>query len=120
MKNNLLKSDNANSLKGEHHTISMQHIPKHLHPVENPGRLSEPKALLNRLPQKRRAVRKPSSLCLYHFERRNTAPCLSVRTCAKHSPKVAHREKRALANAQEEAHQESADKVVSNFSQDGD
>ena len=66
------------------------------------------------------AVRRPSSLCLYHFERRNTAPCLSVRTFVKHSPMVAHREKRALANAQEEARQESADKVASNSGQDGD
>jgi hypothetical protein len=85
-----------------------------------PEAMSEPNALLNIIPHERRAVRKPSSLCLYHFERRNKAPYLSVRICVKRSPMVAYWEKRALANAQEETRHESADKVVGSSSQDGD
>ena len=42
--------------------------------------MSEPKALLNMLPHEKMAIRKPSSLRLYHFERMNTAPCHSMRT----------------------------------------
>ena len=82
--------------------------------------MSEPKALLNMLPHERIAVRKPSSLRLYHFERRNTAPYHSVRTTAKHSPVSTYREKRALANAQEKTRQESTNKIVGSTSQDGD
>ena len=82
--------------------------------------ISEPNALLNKLPHVRIAVRKPSSLRLYHFERRNKAPYHSVRICVKHSPVVAYWEKRALADAQEETCQESADKVVGGSSQDRD
>ena len=80
--------------------------------------MSEPNALLNIIPHERIAVRKPSSLRLYHFERRNKAPYLSVRMCVKHSPIVAYWEKCALANAQEETRQESADEIVGSSSQD--
>ena len=86
-------------------------------PPRIPEAMSEPKALLNRLPHVRAAVRKPSSLRLYHFERRNNAPCHSVRTCAKHSPVVTHWKKRTFANTQEEARQKSPGKVASNPSQ---
>ena len=82
--------------------------------------MSEPKALLNKLPHERIAVRRPSSLRLYHFERRNKAPCHSVRTCAKHSSIGTHREKRALANTQEETGQEGTAKVVGSSSQGRD
>ena len=74
--------------------------------------MSEPKALLNRLPHERTAVRKPSSLRLYHFERRNKAPCHPMRGRAERSRMETDREKRALANAQEETRQESANEVV--------
>ena len=43
-----------------------------------------------------------------------------MRIYVKHSPIVAYWEKRALANAQEETRQESADKVVGNSSQNRD
>jgi len=43
-----------------------------------------------------------------------------MRTYAKHSTIVTYREKRALANAQEETRQKSADKVVGNSGQGGD
>ena len=82
--------------------------------------MSDPKALLNKLPQTRMAVRKPSSLRLYHFERMNKAPCRSVRTSTKHSPVLTYWEKRTLANTQKEAGQESTDKVVGDSGQDRD
>ena len=89
-------------------------------PSRIPEAISDPKALLNKLPQKRMAVRKPSSLCLYHFERKNTAPCHSVRTSTKHLPVSTYWVKCALANTQEEAGQESTGKVVGNSSQGRD
>jgi hypothetical protein len=52
--------------------------------------MSEPTAFLNRLPHERTAVRKPSSLRLDHFERRNKAPCHPVRTRTKNSPVITH------------------------------
>ena len=79
--------------------------------------MSEPKALLNKLPQVRRAVRKPSSLRLYHFERSNKVPCRIVRECGKHLPAAAHWEEGALANTQEETGEENAKKVVGSPSQ---
>ena len=82
--------------------------------------MSEPKALLSMLPHKRMAVRKPSSLRLYHFERRNKAPYKSVRTSTKYSSVSTYWKKRTLANTQEETGQESADKVVGNTGQDRD
>lgn len=82
--------------------------------------MSEPKALLNKIPHERIAVRRPSSLRLYHFERRNKAPCLSVRTHTVHSPVATYWEKRGLANAQEETRQEGANKVVGSSSQGRD
>ena len=81
--------------------------------------MSEPKALLNKLPHERIAVRKPSSLRLYHFERRNKAPFRFIRMCKKHSPVVTYWEKRALTNTQEETRQKNADKVVGDSNQDG-
>ena len=80
--------------------------------------MHEPKALLNRPPHERTVV--PSSLRLYHFERKNKAPCHSVRTCTKQSPVVTRWEKCTLANIQEEARQESPDRVVTNSGQGGD
>ena len=79
--------------------------------------MSDPKALLIKIPQVRMAVRKPSSLRLYHFERRNTAPYHSVRTSAKHSPGSAYRQKCTLANTQEEAGQECTGKGMGNSGQ---
>jgi hypothetical protein len=55
-----------------------------------PEAMSGPKELLNILPQARTAVRKPSSLRLHHFERRNKAPCHSVRTRTKNWPVLTH------------------------------
>jgi hypothetical protein len=89
-------------------------------PSRIPEAMSEPKALLSMLPHVRAAVRKPSSLRLYHFERRNNAPCHSVRTCAKYSPVMTHWKKRTLANTQEEARQKSPGKVAGDPSQDRD
>ena len=80
--------------------------------------MSEPNALLNKLPHVRIAVRKPSSLRLDHFERRNRAPYLSVSVYMKHALMAAYREKCALADTQEETRQESAGKVVGGSSQD--
>ena len=82
--------------------------------------MSEPKALLNKLPHERMAVRKPSSLRLYHFERRNKAPCHFMRLCAKRSPVTPYREKRTLAETQEETRQKSTNKVTGNSGQDRD
>ena len=82
--------------------------------------MSEPKALLNMMPHERIAVRKPSSLRLYHFERRNKAPYHSMRTCVKHSPVATYWEECGLANAQEETRQESANEVVGSSSQGRD
>ena len=39
-----------------------------------PEAMSDPKALLIKLPQERTAVRTPSSDRLYHFDNRNKAP----------------------------------------------
>ena len=89
-------------------------------PSRIPEAMSEPKALLNRLPHERTAVRKPSSLRLYHFERRNKAPCNPVRTSRKHPLVSTYREKCTLANTQEETCQESTDEVMSDSSQDRD
>ena len=89
-------------------------------PSRIPEAMSDPKALLSKLPQKRMAVRKPSSLCLYHFERKNKAPCHSVRTSRKHSLESTYWEKRTFANTQEEACYESTGKVVGNSSQGRD
>lgn len=88
-------------------------------PSRIPEAMSEPNALLSVIPHERIAVRRPSSLRVYHFERRNKAPYFSVRICVKRSRMVAYREKRALANAQEETRQESAGKVVGGSGQDG-
>ena len=77
MKNNLFKSDyiDVGAKRG---------VMYHLHaacpktpsiPSRIPEAMSAPKALLNKLPHERIAVRRPSSLRLYHFERRNKAPC---------------------------------------------
>ena len=79
--------------------------------------MSEPKALLNKLPHIRIAVLKPSSLRLYQFERRNKAPCLSVRTRVKRSLVTTHREERAFTNPQEETRQDSVDKVAGDSGQ---
>ncbi len=43
-------------------------------PSRIPEAMREPKALLIKLPQERSAVRTPSSLRVYHFERRKSAP----------------------------------------------
>ena len=63
-------------------------------------------------------MRKPSSLRLYHFERRNKAPYLSVSVYIEHALMAAYREKCTLENAQEDTHQESAGKVMGGSSQD--
>ena len=82
--------------------------------------MSEPKALLSMLPHKRMAVRKPSSLRLYHFERRNKAPYKSVRTYTKYPSVSTYWKKRTLANTQEETGQNDADEVVGGPNQDRD
>ena len=82
-----------------------------------PEAMSGPNPLLNKPPHTRIAFREPSSLRLYHFERRNKAPYLSVRIYVKHPQMVAYREKCAFANAQEETRQESTDKVVGDSGQ---
>ena len=86
-------------------------------PSRIPEAISEPKALLNKIPHERIAVRKPSSLRLYHFESRNKAPYCSLRTRAKHSRVVTYWDERTLANTQEETRQESTDKIVGNTGQ---
>ena len=77
MKNNLFKSDYID-------LAARRGAMYHLHaacpntpsmPSRIPEAMSAPKALLNKLPHERTAVRRPSSLRLYHFERRNKAPC---------------------------------------------
>jgi hypothetical protein len=89
-------------------------------PSRFPEATSEPKVLFNRLPYERTAGRKPSLLCMYHFERRNKAPSHSVRTCAEQSRTVTHWEKCTIANAQEGARQKCPDRVMSNSGQGRD
>ena len=81
--------------------------------------MSEPNAVLNILPHERTAIRKPSSPRVYHFERRKTAPCRPMKTYTTHPPVATHWEKRALANTQEEARQESTSEVVGSSGQGG-
>ena len=82
--------------------------------------MSEPEALLNILPHAGTAVRKQSSLCLYHFERGNNAPSHSVRIRTRNSPVRTHWKKRGFANPREEARQKSPNEVAGDSGQDGD